>query len=298
MPVRKDTLFEQFLAPLFGTFLIDQAAIRRFSQSIDWPTAVAALTNPTLRYPTYYQQNFHGVEGGYLTSSAAVTYDPITQYVLPPNETVVRQALLDAVRCQPRRIVDLGCGTGSMTLMLRQKFPTAEVIGVDLSPYMLVVAQHKATTGDRAPQTNTPQTNPVRWMHGNAEATALPDHSVDLVTAALLFHETPPTVSQAIVREAYRLLKPGGELVVLDGNQTTLRHSEWLTQIFEEPYIRDYAAGNLGQWLAAVGFGDVRSQDFWWVHQVTRGVKPLSASARTPYTHATTENFGSGWVPA
>ncbi len=294
MPVRKDTLFEQFLAPLFGTFLIDHAAIRQFSQSIDWPRAVETFTNPSLRYPPYYQQNFHGVEGGYLTSSAAVTYDPITQYVLPPNEMLVRQALLDAIRCHPCRIVDLGCGTGSMTLMLQQKFPTAEVIGLDLSPYLLVVASHKAVQRNR-----TLQTNAVQWVHGNAESTTLADQSVDLVTAALLFHETPPAVSQTIVREAYRLLKPGGELVVLDGNQATLRHTEWLTQIFEEPYIRDYAAGNLAQWLTTAGFGDVHTQDFWWVHQVTRGVKPLSNPVRKPYSSTNVEDFGAdGWVPA
>ncbi len=90
--------------------------------------------------PYYSSQNFHGVKRGYLNPSAAVSYDPITQYVLVPGETVVRQALIDAIQVQPRRILDLGCGTGSTTLMLKQAFPQAEVLGLDLSPYMLVRA--------------------------------------------------------------------------------------------------------------------------------------------------------------
>ena len=74
--------------------------------------------------------------------------------------------------------------------MLKQAFPSAEVIGLDLSPYMLVRAEHKAISANKE----------INWRHGNAQKTGFPDNSFDLVTAALLFHETPPVVSQAILR--------------------------------------------------------------------------------------------------
>jgi ubiquinone/menaquinone biosynthesis C-methylase UbiE len=267
MAVRKDTLFERFLAPIFRTFLVDQDAIRRFSDSIDWDAATQRLTNPNVTYPSYYaNQNFHGIEGGYLTTSAAVTYDPITQYALPPGENLVRQGLIDAIQTQPRRMLDLGCGTGSTTLMVKQAFPQAEVIGLDLSPYMLVVAEEKARKAGLD----------IHWRHGNAEQTGFPDASFDLVTVSLLFHETPPPIARKILRECYRILTVGGEVVVLDGSQKMLRQTEWLTQIFEEPYIQAYAAGSLDAWMGAAGFGAVQTQDVWMVHQVTRGVKPLT----------------------
>jgi ubiquinone/menaquinone biosynthesis C-methylase UbiE len=69
---------------------------------------------------------------------------PVTQYVLPPNETWVRQDAIKTIGGQPRRILDLGCGTGSTTLLLKQTFPEAEVIGLDLSPYLLVMAECRA----------------------------------------------------------------------------------------------------------------------------------------------------------
>ncbi|MGV0027270.1 class I SAM-dependent methyltransferase [Phormidesmis priestleyi] len=266
MAVRKDTIFEQYLAPIARLF-IDESALRRFYESIDWQTASDQFRDPQLVYPAYYSsQHFHSIEGGYLNISAAVSYDPITQYALPPNETWVRQSLIDSIQTHPRRILDLGCGTGSTTLMLKQSFPQAEVIGLDLSPYMLVVADYKAKQAGLD----------LSWQHGKAEQTRFPDGSFDLVTASLLFHETPPIVAQAILQEADRLLTPGGEVLILDGNQKTLRQTEWLTQIFEEPYIQSYAAGNLDAWMGAAGFGAVQTQEFWWIHQVTRGVKPLS----------------------
>lgn len=270
MPVRQDTIFEQYLAPFVKTYLIDQEALRRFYESIDWPAASTRLSHPQLIYPDYYvSQNFHGIENGYLSVSAAVSYDPITQYALPPQEGWVRQGLLDAIRQpQPRRILDLGCGTGSTTLLLKQKFPQAEVIGLDLSPYMLVVAEHKSQQAGLE----------VQWQHGKAEETSFPQSSFDLITATLLFHETPPTIAQTILQEAMRLLSVGGEIVILDGNQAMLRQTSWLTQIFEEPYIQAYAAGDTASWMKAAGLGNVHTADHWLIHQVTRGVKPAVQS--------------------
>lgn len=271
---RKDTLFEQFLAPVLGAF-IDREGLRNFRQSIDWDAACAERENPQVTYPDYYRTSaFHGIEGGYLTPDAAVTYDPITQYVLPPNETWVRESLINAIQGQPRRILDLGCGTGTTTLLLKQRFPDAEVIGLDLSPQMLVVADHKARQ----------QGVDITWVHGNAMATGLPDASFDVVAATLLFHETPAEVAQTILAEAFRLLTPGGQVIVLDGNQRTLRWVEWLSNVFEEPFIQDYAQGSVDAWLGAAGFAAVQTEDFWWLHQVTRGMKPLPAGQTPPAT--------------
>ncbi|MGB3534706.1 MAG: methyltransferase domain-containing protein [Microcoleaceae cyanobacterium] len=266
MAVGQDTIFERFLAPIFQNLLIDPEAMDQFYRSIDWENTCDRLKNPNLIYPEYYQsQNFHGIEGGYLTIGAAVSYDPVTQYVLPPNETWVRQGVINAVKTQPRRILDLGCGTGSTTLLLKQAFPASVVVGLDLSPYMLAALEAKAKTAELD----------IQLVHANAENTGFEDASFDLVTASLLFHETPPVATQTILKESFRLLPTGGQVIIFDGNQKTLRHVEWLTQIFEEPYIQDYAAGSLDAMLGAAGFGDVRTEDWWGIHQISCGVKPL-----------------------
>jgi ubiquinone/menaquinone biosynthesis C-methylase UbiE len=289
MAVRRDTIFEQFLAPIVKNFLIDRAAIRRFYESRDWEQEAARLSNPQVSYPEYYQsQNFHSIKNGYLSIEAAVSYDPITQYALPPNESWVRQSLVETIQVvNPRRIVDLGCGTGSMALLLQSKFPEADIVGVDLSPYMLVVAEHRSALVDV----------PIVWRHAPAEQTGLPENSFDLVTIALLFHETPPAVSQAILREAYRLLRTGGEVLILDGNQKVLRQSGWLTNIFEEPYIEQYAQGSLEAWLGAAGFGAVRSQDVWVIHQLTRGVKGVNDRVKEPLFADLGRSSDGVWAP-
>lgn len=295
MAVRKDTIWERFLSPIVRS-LIDEEKLRQLYKSIDWQAESDRLCNPQVIYPDYYSsQNFHGIEGGYLNPSASVSYDPITQYVLPPNETWVRQGLIDRIGGTPQRILDLGCGTGSTTLMLKQAFPQAQVMGLDLSPYMLVMAEHKAKAAGLM----------IQWRHGNAEETGLPDASFDLVTASLLFHETPPAVAKTILRESFRLLMPGGQLLILDGNQKTLRQVDWLTEVFEEPYIKDYATQSVEAGMGAAGFEAVQTHDHWWMHQVTQGIKPISirannsaATARQEFTNNTSEDFGSQGTPA
>lgn len=283
MATGKDSFFERFLAPV-AKLLINQEELQRLYNQTDWQAVCDRFQPPGFTYPAYYrEQNFHGIAGGYLNPNAAISYDPITQYALPPSETMVREGLTAAVRCKPRRILDLGCGTGSTTLMLKRSFPEAEVVGVDLSPYMLAVAEQKAEAAGLT----------VRFCHGNAEHLGFPSASFDLITAALLFHETPPDVSRTILRESYRLLTVGGEVLALDGNQKTLRQVDWLNHIFEEPYIEGYAAGSLDAWMGAAGFSEIQTHDVWFLHQITRGVKPIEERAQIHHPHFAEVSVGS-----
>ena len=266
MATGQDTLWEKFLQPIFG-FLIDREALKKLADSIDWEVESERLRDPNLIYPEYYSsQNFHGIKGGYLNTGAAVTYDPVTKHALPPNEAWNREAVTKAIVGNPKKILDIGCGTGSATIMLKQSFPQAEVIGLDLSPQMLVMAEYKAQQLGLE----------IEWVHGIAETTKFADGEFDVVTASLLFHETPASISQAVLKEAHRLLKPGGQIIILDGHQKTLRTTTWLSDIFEEPYIKEYAAGSVDAWLGKAGFDRILTEDVWWTNQLSTGVKSSS----------------------
>jgi ubiquinone/menaquinone biosynthesis C-methylase UbiE len=241
----------------------------RFYQTVDWQTAGDRLQNSHLNYPIYYDsQDFHGIPGGYLNPIAAITYDPITALASPPGEQRIRRHLVGAIEGHPHKILDLGCGTGSSTLMLKQAFPQAHVTGLDLSPYMLVVAVHKAQHANLD----------IDWHHGLAEATGFEDHSFDVVVASMLLHETPPHISQHILNECCRVLRPGGQVVILDGHQPRLRQAGWLIKLFQEPYSAVYAAECMDDWMIRAGFIKPYTQSVGWIHQLTCAVKPTLAA--------------------
>jgi ubiquinone/menaquinone biosynthesis C-methylase UbiE len=193
----------------------------------------------------------------------------VTAFASPPSETWIRQQLINAIKYQPRMILDLGCGTGSATLMLKQAFGQAVVMGLDLSPYMLVVAEKKAQQAGLN----------IQWQHGLAEDTGLEEASLDLVTASFLLHETPRKISQLILQECFRLIKPGGQLIILDGNQKRLRHADCVIEIFQEPYSKVYAAGSVDDWMRAAFFEAVQTEYVGWIDQLTCGIKPLVSNS-------------------
>ena len=234
-------------------------------QQLDWEQATAAFQQSEVDYPDYHRsQDFHGIQGGYLNSIAAITYDPITRLASPAHEGWLRHQLLPYIHGHPQQILDLGCGTGSTTLLLKQHFPGATVVGLDLSPYMLVMANYKAQ------QTGLD----IHWHHGLAENTPWEASTFDLVTVSFLFHEMPPAVSQSVLQECFRLLQPGGQLLILDGSQRLLRHLGWLIDLFREPYSRVYATGCLSDWLTAAGFEAVHSRHVGFIHQIATGDRP------------------------
>ena len=244
------------LRTLVGT-LIGKENLQLFD-TVDW------RDTSEFEYPEYYtSKNFHGITGGYLNAIAPVTYDAVTRFAAPPNETKQREKAIAAIKHKPQHILDLGCGTGSSTLMLKQAYPRAEVTGLDLSPYMLKIAEHKGKQADLN----------INWQQGLAEATNFENAAFDLISIAFLFHETPIEISQSVLKECHRLLKPKGQIVILDGNQQRLRHTPWLIELFREPYSQVYAEGWINDWLKSAGFVEIQTNPIGWVSQLSTGFK-------------------------
>ncbi len=256
---------QRFLANFLIKYLIDTQQLKLY-QTIDWEKEVTRFQALGLTYPSYYTSvNFHGINQGYLNPVAALTYDAVTSWATLFGEKQLRQGLIHSIKGEPQTILDLGCGTGSMTIELKKTFSNAYVIGLDLSAYMLVMAEDKAKQ----------QTLNIEWKQGLAEATTFPDSSFDVITISMLLHETPPHISLAILKEAYRLLTWQGQLMILDGNQQRLRHVLWLAKLFREPYSPVYSQGDIRQWLKSVGFQDVQMQPQWGIYQVSHSMKHL-----------------------
>lgn len=252
---------------LLERFLGSEEAVRRPFREVIWPEAIGQYGTDDFEYPEYYQRDFHGVKGGYLQPDAVITYDPVTAWIVFPNEAKIRTQFVTHVKkvlgqFQPGRILDLATGTGTAALHWREAYPQAQITGIDLSPYMLVAAALKLK--DRE----------VDLKQGQAEATSFAEASFDMVTATFLFHEIPAKVAREVVKEARRLLKPGGVFAVYDGNQ----HSNFLVKLvggyFPEPYIKEYMRSDLALMCRDAGFAGVNLQPYLGFHQFLTAFRP------------------------
>jgi len=94
---------------------------------------------------------------------------PVWDHQRSPDAFAPVQSALDTLDGPPTRVLDVGTGTGSVALLVAERFPAAEVVGVDVSQRMLEQARQKAR--DR-----------VRFEIADAERLPFPDGSFDLVT--------------------------------------------------------------------------------------------------------------------
>jgi ubiquinone/menaquinone biosynthesis C-methylase UbiE len=243
-----------------------EAADRGHAVEIDpeWQAELAQMQNPDLTYPDYYLHPFHAYDAGNLGWEAAMEVEVaaravharIWQDAGAQGDARLRQSYHDVVNAQipdPEDILDLGCSVGMSTFALQQVYPQAQITGVDLSPYFLTIAQYRAKTHGRAASSSP------RWLHAAAEATGLPDRSVDLVSAFLLFHELPCDAAVAILHEARRLLRPQGHLAIMDMNPQSEVHAKMPPYILTllkstEPYLDDYFAFDLAGAIESAGF--------------------------------------------
>lgn len=104
------------------------------------------------------------------------------------------------------RILDLGCAVGATTVALAEDFPGAEVHGIDVGAPMLRYAHARAEAMGQA----------VHFSQQNAEKTDFPDGHFDLITSAVVLHETSLAATRNIFRECHRLLRPGGVMLHLE----------------------------------------------------------------------------------
>jgi ubiquinone/menaquinone biosynthesis C-methylase UbiE len=240
-----------------------------------WERELAAIASPNIHYPAYYTTSFHAYDEGNLGWLPAMEVDVAARAVharIWPvgdvragvlGDESLRQSYHDVLRevlpAAPQQIVDLGVGAGRSTFTLQKTFPAAQLIGVELSPYFLAVAQHaerqRLAQGDAA--------NPIRWLHAAAEDTGLPAASVDLVSACLVFHELPTSAAQDILAEAHRLLRPSGHFAIMDMNPSSDAYATMPPYILTllkstEPYLDQYFALDMTAAFQAAGFSEPR----------------------------------------
>lgn len=137
------------------------------------------------------------------------------------------------------RIVDIGCGFGKSTRPLVDKYPSAEIIGVDLAAPGLRLAHAEAEDSGLA----------IQYMNVDGRETGIESDSCDVVTGTMVLHEMPSAAMIETIEEAARLLKPGGEIHFLEFMPTGDNFRD--ATIFEhaernnEPFFRDLFATDL-----------------------------------------------------
>ena len=159
-------------------------------------------------------------------------------------------------------MLDVATGTGRTLRQIRAALPEARLVGLDLSSaYLRQANRWLSQLPNELPQ----------LVQGNGEAMPFADASMQAVTCVFLMHELPAEARQNVLNDCWRVLEPGGVLVLADSVQLAdapqFRPAmENFRRMFHEPYYRDYISDDIDARLTAAGFKAVRAES----HLMTR----------------------------
>jgi ubiquinone/menaquinone biosynthesis C-methylase UbiE len=152
---------------------------------------------------------------GITLDHAAVVYDWLSPMMtlgsehrsnLRAIEKLVLSSDVEMFDCHSLRVLDLGCGTGTLTRMISDRLTAdSDVIGIDAAEKMIEVADKKK--GDR---------DNLRFKAALAEDLPFDDESFDRAVSTFFFHHINGGLKAKVLQEMWRVLRPGGLAVIVD----------------------------------------------------------------------------------
>jgi len=227
--------------------------------SINWAEELKGYRTDHDYYPDYLHAPIHGVTDGYTNPQNCLAWDAAMDAIIPVGHKVSCQQLREKMAelipldAQIETVLELGAGTAEGAMALARRFPQATFTVTDVSPYMLVISKHKFNKAGFGGSVADLKEHRVKFEQVDARHTPYPDNSFDLVTSSLLFHETPKEWTPKILKEMYRITKPGGWVLYAD----TFRGEYALKVSFPEPWLNDFISFNFEYEFAKAGFTEL-----------------------------------------
>lgn len=163
-------------------------------------------SEPSTSYPAWYLHRWHFLPEGYLSRRSAAGYEWLIRnlYNTGVENALIRKLVRRVRSARPESVVEFGCGPGRLVRALSEHSGAADVVGLDLSPYLLERAHARLTRPN------------ARLLHASGLSTPAGEASFDVAVAAHYVGHLPPPVRPAAVSEMARVVRPGGRVIIAD----------------------------------------------------------------------------------
>jgi len=153
------------------------------------------------------------------------------------------------LRQENMKVLDAGCGSGSLALDVKKQYPKCIIFAVDADPRILVIAQRKATR----------EKVEINFKEAFLQKLPFIDNSFDVVYSSLVFHHLNKNSKNEAMKEIYRVLKKNGRFLLVDFGKPKnklVSLFSWFTVLLEEGM--DNYQGKIPGMLSSAGFSEVK----------------------------------------
>lgn len=171
-------------------------------------------------------------------------YDPLWKLM---GGDSTRRATIERAALEPgQRVLDIGCGTGSLAILIRRLHPEVEVVGLDPDPKALARAARKARAAGVSLQLD----------RGFSDELPYPEARFDRVFSSFMFHHLDAEVKRKTLLETRRVLAPGGVLHLVDFGGSGHSHGALARLLHSREHLRDHFDGGLPALMAEAGYAE------------------------------------------
>lgn len=179
-----------------------------------------------------------------------VFYDRLLNTFL--REQTFKSRLIESIRSSnPKHILDIGCGTATLSLMMEGAFPEACVTGLDGDDKILVIAKRKGLESQ----------SKIRFVQAMSYAIPVSAGLFDVVTSSLMLHHLNAEDKTKTLKEVYRVLQPNGTIAIADWGKPSnfiMRIVFYLVQFLDGfETTTDNVKGKIPEYLTNAGFRNV-----------------------------------------
>lgn len=182
-------------------------------------------SDPRTAYPSWYLHRWHFLPEGYLSRRGASGYEWVIRnlYNAGTERALIRKIVSRVRAARPASVVEFGCGPGRLVSAMAGDAVAPDIVGLDLSPYLLERATARLPRGR------------ARLVHADGLAVPARAGAFDVAVASHYVGHLPRDARPQAVREMARLVRPGGRVIIADHSWhpwphnplLVLRHASW-----------------------------------------------------------------------